>query len=230
MYIGEQLESILGEMHPSDELIVVDDHSEDDTVRVAERVLNECGFNRLSLVRLDRNGGHRAAFARGLSLAVNPLVALSDQDDLWAQDRLSLLALDLKESSADLSFGSLRTFGLGPPRSMLNLSRSLNGRRGLAELLLNERRVGYKYGSACAFRRDAIDLSIPVTTETHENWLIAQALSRNGVHLMPEVVTLRRLHANNLTARRRLITRIAARCRTGMAMARIMHRIRSESD
>lgn len=223
-YIGEQLQSIAAEMHVDDELIVVDDHSEDETLLVAERSLEGCGLSRVSVVRLDSNVGHRRAFAHAISLAKNPIVTLSDQDDLWAPKRLDVLARTLEGSSADLVFGSLDVFGSTSQPAMMNVERFQRGYGGLAEFMfLRRRNRVYAYGSACAFRRTAIDLSLPIATEAHEYWLVAQALARGGVHYTAEVVTRRRLHDKNLTRRRPLLARMAGGLRTYRQMTAVMH-------
>lgn len=226
-YLTAQLRSIIDQMNESDELILVDDHSTDDTVAIAEAVLESCRANKVTLVRLDRNRGHRGAFAHAVALANCALVTLADQDDLWAHNRLSILADDMSSTSTDMTFGSLTTFGLSSRTNMLNRDRVLRGRRGLMEFAFRWPGKQYAYGSACAFKRDVVDSSIPITTEAHEYWLIAQGLAGRGVHFTERVVTFRRIHGKNLTSRRRLNQRLLARWRTALAMAAIMHRAKA---
>lgn len=221
-FVSDQLRSIFQEMGPRDELIVIDDYSLDSTVTLVQQAFEAADLTHLTLVPLPYNYGHPAAFAKGISLATNPLIALADQDDLWPRGRLESLHRSLDASMADLVFASLATFGDAPRCRMLNPHTRLRGWQGLFRLILSKApRYAplYALGSACAFRKSACDPSIPIKTETHEDWLISQALVRGGVQFSPDIVTCRRIHPKNMTARRALNTRLAALIRTSANMA-----------
>ena len=81
--LADTLESIRRQTTPPAEVIVVDDGSSDDSVKVAEQ--HPLGPR---VVRLD--GNHGVAFARnvGLREATSELIAFVDQDDLWMPERL----------------------------------------------------------------------------------------------------------------------------------------------
>lgn len=233
VFVGEQLASILAELRDGDELIVVDDCSSDGTPEVIADVLNSSQKGDYTFVRLDRNHGHRHAFLEAMTLATNPLVALSDQDDLWHQGRLETMADLLDSHSVALTFGSLQTFGSSKSLHLRNPSLTLQGRRGLWRFLMHKVQILptlYAFGSACAFRRPRVDLSQPMTTETHEQWLICIGLLSGGVHFSPELVTYRRLHFNNQTHRRPLMQRMVALRREGREMGRTVRRVRKSAN
>jgi glycosyltransferase involved in cell wall biosynthesis len=83
-YIQQQLKSILPQLSPSDEVIVVDDCSTDVTI---ERV-QELNDNRIELHRNTTNCGAVLTFERAISLASGDVVFLSDQDDIWYPDKV----------------------------------------------------------------------------------------------------------------------------------------------
>lgn len=231
-FIEAQIGSIHKELEGADELIVVDDHSQDNTPQIVTDILNSVNGPLGDFVSLDQNIGHRAAFAKAISLASNPVVALSDQDDLWPRGRLAALSRCLDRSGADLAFGSLLTFGSGSPRCLKNAPVDLRGWTGLCRYLASALGVfepRYSFGSACAFRRSAIDTSIPITMETHEQWLVVQALTGRGIAYTPDVVTFRRLHPQNMTIRRGMHERGPALLRTSIRMLGGMHRSRRRS-
>ena len=82
-YIGDCLESVLGQTHPPLEVIVVDDSAGDETARIA-RELGEP-------IRLIRGESRGPAAARnlGLSQARGDLIGFNDADDIWLPDKLA---------------------------------------------------------------------------------------------------------------------------------------------
>lgn len=86
-FLQEQLDSFLAQSRLPDELIVTDDGSTDDTVKILRRFAKAAPFK----VRVERNpkqlGAHRN-FERALSLCTGDIVLLSDQDDIWYAEKI----------------------------------------------------------------------------------------------------------------------------------------------
>lgn len=80
-YLEETVESVRRQSVAVDEIVVVDDGSSDDTVRVAESL-------DVRLVRHDRNRGVSAARNSGVRAAENEWIALLDADDIWKQHKM----------------------------------------------------------------------------------------------------------------------------------------------
>ena len=78
-YIDEQLLSILKQLGPDDEVIIVDDYSKDNTVDKIRK------FNdpRVNIYENEVNRSHVYSFGRAISLATSDIIFMSDQDDLW---------------------------------------------------------------------------------------------------------------------------------------------------
>jgi glycosyltransferase involved in cell wall biosynthesis len=93
--IGEAIDSILAQDIPVTEIIVIDDGSNDDTARLAER--------RSELVRVIRvpNGGPSRARNRGIEEATGELIAFLDDDDAWLPGKLAA-QLNVLERDQDL--------------------------------------------------------------------------------------------------------------------------------
>jgi glycosyltransferase involved in cell wall biosynthesis len=81
-FIGEALESILGQTRAPDEVIVVDDGSTDGTARELERFAD-----RVRVIRQD-NKGCPAAFNTAFRHARGDFVALCGADDIWEPRKL----------------------------------------------------------------------------------------------------------------------------------------------
>ena len=89
-FIAETLRSVLGQSYPADEVIVVDDGSDDGTCDVIRK-----GFPSEPRVRVltstVASGGPSAPRNRGVRVAEGDLIVLLDADDLLARDALHWL-------------------------------------------------------------------------------------------------------------------------------------------
>lgn len=83
--VSRAINSVLVQLAPDDELIVVDDGSTDNTTEVVNR------FGKKFKYLKTANGGAGAARNRGVREATRPLVAFLDSDDEWMPDHLVLL-------------------------------------------------------------------------------------------------------------------------------------------
>lgn len=99
-YIESAVASAMAQSLADIEIIVVDDHSTDDT---RERVAAVAAADRrVSLLALPCNGGPSAARNAGLSAARGKWVALLDADDSYEPDRLATLIALAEVHGADL--------------------------------------------------------------------------------------------------------------------------------
>jgi succinoglycan biosynthesis protein ExoU len=87
--VGRAIRSALSQVDVN-RVIVIDDHSTDNTFSVVCSLINEVG-NRIVLHRLDRNGGPSAARNSGLRLSNAPWVAVLDGDDYFLPERIRTL-------------------------------------------------------------------------------------------------------------------------------------------
>ena len=102
------------------EIIVSDDASTDDSVRVVVGLAAE--DHRIRIVRSDRNGGPAAARNRALAVARGEWIAIMDSDDLMHPERLAQLVDAARRDRADMVADNLVEFhsdGSRPPRLLL---------------------------------------------------------------------------------------------------------------
>lgn len=196
-FIGEQIESILADLGPQDELVVVDDKSTDGTADVV------AGFSdpRIRLVRSGVNERYVRTFGKAAALARGEYIFLADQDDLWVPGRTSRM-IDALGKTAMVA-GNVALFG-GPEESAPWSLRARDSGRRLANIA--GVMVGYRpyYGCAMGFRRDFADVVLPMPKflyESHDLWMaLAGNLAGEMTHL-EEPVLYRRLHEDNETPR-----------------------------
>src|SRR5947209_6913161 len=88
-FVADSLASVFTQTMPADEIIVVDDHSTDETAAVVEAIAREAPVALRLLVLPTNNGGPSRPFNVGIEAAKNEVIALLEQDDLMRPGRLA---------------------------------------------------------------------------------------------------------------------------------------------
>lgn len=91
-YIVKQLESLLWQTVPADEIVILDDCSKDRTAELVRAFIAE---NKLKHWRFEVNAenlGFIRNFHKAISMTTGDIVFLCDQDDVWQSDKLERVA------------------------------------------------------------------------------------------------------------------------------------------
>jgi len=104
-YLAQALLSVFSQTRPADEVIVVDDHSTDGSVAIAEE-------HGAVVLRTATNSGHATARNLGIARARGPLIAWLDADDYWEPNHLEVVCglLD-RFPEAAVAFSRVRLVG-----------------------------------------------------------------------------------------------------------------------
>ncbi|WP_035673924.1 glycosyltransferase family 2 protein [Flavobacterium sp. 83] len=107
-FIKEQLQSILKQLSDTDEIIISDDGSSDDTINI----ISSFSDPRIKLIPTDSSKLKHSKqsksyqvtqnFENALSYATGDYIFLSDQDDVWEDDKVAGCVLLLKEEQLNL--------------------------------------------------------------------------------------------------------------------------------
>ncbi|MGO4803644.1 glycosyltransferase [Arthrobacter sp. 2MCAF15] len=194
-FVGEQIASILAELGPDDELVVVDDASPDDTADVVGRV----GDPRIRLVRSPVNRGYVRSFEEAVRISRGAYVFLSDQDDIWIPGRVELMLAAMSDSLVVAS--NFDMLG-GGSRPWIPRLKSADSRRHAANLFAIL--IGYRayYGCGMAFRREAAGYFTPIPAyvrESHDLWLAICGNEAGSIAHLDESTIYRRIHETNQT-------------------------------
>jgi len=209
-YVAEQIASILDQLSPDDELIVVDDASKDATTDVV-RSIND---PRIILLPSRENRGYVASFEKAIAASRGAYIMLSDQDDVWIPGRLDKLLKSLQTKAFAAS--NFTVFG-GPANKLQKVQlKEADSRRWLSNLVTTWIGIRPYYGCTMAFRADAKRLILPFPsflTETHDQWIaIVANLNREMAHVESATVA-RRLHDQNTTPKSRRPVSVIIRAR-----------------
>ncbi len=145
-YLAACLKSIKGQSYRDFEVIIVDNNSSDNSVRLIKKEIK--GHKRFSLLS-EKKAGQGNARNAGLRKAKGELICFVDSDDFIAKDYLKWLYQSMIESDSSLSTGVIGIFkGDGDSRKMeYEFSRSLKSDSTLTSVknLLK----GYDTGTCC---------------------------------------------------------------------------------
>lgn len=105
-FIGQSIESALGQTYPFWELIIVDDASIDQTPHIIDRYARK--DRRIRIISHENNWGiYRLAdtYNQALAEAQGELMAILEGDDFWPRDKLARQVLCFEDEEVVLSWG-----------------------------------------------------------------------------------------------------------------------------
>ncbi len=103
-FIAAAIQSVLNQTVMDLELIVIDDGSQDDTLRIVRETA--MADLRVRCCPNDRNMGTACSRNRGLELSRGQYVAFLDSDDIWRPQKLEMQIRQMEASGADLVYSS----------------------------------------------------------------------------------------------------------------------------
>jgi glycosyltransferase involved in cell wall biosynthesis len=193
-YLELQLRSILDQIGPQDELIVVDDASRDDTIRL----INEQRDSRVRVSANPQNLGVVRTFEKALSMSRGEIVFLADQDDIWYPHKVSsILDCFNAHPEATLVLSDARIVdGEGHPIQE-SWASNRNFTPGVAANLWRNRYVG----CAMAFRSEMLQACLPFPDDIpmHDMWIGCINQLGGSVILIDEPLMDYRKHGANVT-------------------------------
>jgi glycosyltransferase involved in cell wall biosynthesis len=216
-YITAQLQSILLQLSDNDEIVVVDDCSTDST-RDRVRAFQD---DNIRLIEHDRNQGILRTFEDAILGASNGIIFLSDQDDLWAPEKVATVLQAFRDSphATLIATGSLLIRADGSLLSGPVDARCGKFRPGLWANLLHNR-----YGGNClAFRASILSDILPLPHNwdvLHDIWIgVRHSLSHGHTLYINRPLTLGRRHENTATGRKPLSMLSKIRIRITLLLA-----------
>lgn len=186
-YIGEAIDSLLGQSRPADEIVVVDDGSNDRTGEIL------AGYGPILRVLRRENSGAYAAINHGIAASTGTMLAFLDHDDLYTPSSLACRR-DHLEAHPELDgvFGLIEQFvspELGP--EVARRYRLALGPRPV-ELL-----------QTLVVRRQAFDrvglFDMSRRTKSNIDWISRSRQRGLRLATLPQLVARRRVHTNNLS-------------------------------
>lgn len=205
-FIAEQLQSLAAQDAPPLELIVSDDGSTDETMRIVEQFRSSAPFP-VILRRNDQRLGYGENFLSAARLASGEYLAFCDQDDVWHPEKLRLAVNELDRTQADLFVHTATVIDRCGRRTRRLFTQRIAQRAVVEPLRLGPWAVFY--GCSMVFSRTLLEVVDPSrrgghTFEyegllSHDLWIYFLATSLGRVLLEPRPLIDYRQHQANTT-------------------------------
>ncbi len=197
-YVAAQLRSILTQLAESDEVIVVDDHSSDGTCAI----IRALGDARVRLIEHTTNQGPAKSFQDALWKASGAVIFLSDQDDIWAPEKVRKV-LEVFDRSPGVEM--VVTDAMLIDEDGNRVGDSYYGLRGRFNSGVFSNVIRCKFlGCTMAFRSELVARALPIPEGIgmlHDFWLGAvNSMTGGGTLYLDEPLVRYRRHAGAVTA------------------------------
>ena len=192
-FLRVQLDSILAQLGPDDELLVQDDGSSDETLNIIDSYHDD----RIEVVRNETNLGVIGTFERCLARARHEIVFLSDQDDEWLPGKVDAVVA----AFADPHVTGVVTNALIVDRDGATTSDSYFAHARSGPGVVHNFVKNSYLGCCLAVRRDVIPVATPVprSVRTHDGWIGITADLMGTVVFLPTPYLRYRRHGGNIS-------------------------------
>ncbi len=195
-FLREQLDSIYAQSWPTLEVVACDDASTDGTAEILAEYARSHG---LRYTINERNLGYVKNFERVLGMAGGEYIALADQDDVWASEKLARLRALIEQSGCVLAYGDAALIDAD--------GATLNGTLRDALSLEYQRGSGHEAfylqncvtGCTTLFHRRLLDHALPIPSGAmvHDWWLAYVAVRVERIDYVDETLVSYRQHQHN---------------------------------
>ncbi len=203
-YIVEQLESILNQSVPVDEIVICDDNSTDGT----HDIINNYCKKHPNIIKFHINAVNLRSvknFEKAISLCSNEIIFLSDQDDIWHLEKVKHFVKYFEDHP---KIDVIASNGF-----CIDENSKVHEKYTVWDVpqFLNDKGVVFDYhkiicyvsniatGASMAFRKSICDeiLPFPIMKDFHhDEWIAILSSKRNAFVLLPEKYFYYRIHVN----------------------------------
>lgn len=209
-FIRRQLQTIVTQSRPPDELVISDDGSTDATLAVVRDVV----VPRDTAVRVIEGAhqGLRSNVERALTACSGDVIVLADQDDLWRPGKLDAVDRAFEDASVNLWFSDADVmdeaespFGFRLWEAVSLTAEDLDPREGRAlRRLLHGSTVT---GATMAFRSSLLAVALPLPAQLegddhlylHDGWIAVLAAALGSIVTDPTPYVVYRQHYAQVT-------------------------------
>lgn len=189
-FIREQIQSILIDLESNDELIISDDGSTDDTLKIISE-FDDC---RIKIVDGPRNG-FVDNFINAFKYSKNEIIFFSDQDDIWLKGKRDAVV----NAFAD-GINLIKHDATIVDENLNIIEESYNLIRGANTSYVKNFFKNTFTGCCMAVRREWLEKIIPIPSNIYHDWWIGLLSCKyKCVKILDDKLILYRRHGKNLS-------------------------------
>ncbi len=188
-YIQDQVDSLLTQTYSRLEIIICDDGSSDATVQILRT--NALIDNRIKVYVNETNLGFNKNFEKAISLCTGDFIAISDQDDIWVDNKIERM-LQLWKHDTVLMHHSAKTFSSLPlPKIEISKEKDMSVCTDMRYIIAGN----FIQGCTTFFKRELLDTAIPFPDGViYDWWLGVCAFNTGKVQYVHENLIYHRRH------------------------------------
>ena len=192
-YIKEQIDSILKNMNDCDELIISDDGSTDNTIKL----INEYQDKRIKLINGPRKGV-KQNFANAIENATGKYIFLSDQDDIWMENKMRLVLEEFEKNNVTVVIHDAEVIDENFKVTIPSFFEHRKSGKGVLKNIYINTYIGCCMAFDANLKGDV--LPIPNDIEMHDQWIgiLGEIKGKGSIFLKEKLIKYRR-HSNNVS-------------------------------
>jgi len=198
-FLRQQVDSVLNELLPGDELIIIDDASTDASFTLLEGISSPA----LQIYTNPSNLGVIGSFERGLQIAAHEFIFLCDQDDVWLPGkRAAFVAAFEQDPTVSVVISDAQVIDAQGQLSAQSFMATRGGFNGSVYATVWRNRY---LGCAMALHRSLLELALPIPPQVpmHDMWFGAIGSVTGKVVYIPKPFLQYRRHTGNVSPSRR---------------------------
>jgi glycosyltransferase involved in cell wall biosynthesis len=192
-YISKQIESILSQLNLDDEIVISDDGSTDRTIQE----IKDINDSRIKIYFNNTTKGYTNNFQNAIVHSIGDYIFLSDQDDIWNNNKVNVMLNYLSE------FDFVTSDAQFVDEDLKSLNQTFFSVRGGRKGFLNNIYISQYLGACMAFKRTILKKLLPFPSATelcpHDLWISLIAEFYFKVKIINEPLILYRRHNNNVS-------------------------------
>jgi glycosyltransferase involved in cell wall biosynthesis len=193
-FLQAQLDTLVNQDYPNKEIIAVDDASTDGTLAILKEYAVNYPF--IHIYQNELNLGFRKSFEKAIRLGKGELIALSDQDDLWMLEKLSIMQAHIDENQLlyhDSAF--IKENGDFLNKNMSDVVNMYAGDSFKPFLFFNS-----VSGHACVFKNTLVEHVLPLPVSIyHDHWIAFVAANMGTIGYVAKPLVQYRQHEHTGT-------------------------------
>lgn len=198
-YLNEQIDSIIPQLLPEDEIIISYDNSTDNTLNIIKEYASI--DQRIKYYKNQIKPGVVKNFENAVNYCSGEIIFYSDQDDIWMPDKIKKVLSKFEDPKVTVV---IHDTSLTDKELKITHPSTFKLRNGNTSIIKNFIRLSY-IGCSMAFRSTMLPVILPLPTKirSHDWWTGTICSCFGKMEMINDSLILHRMHEDNETPKKR---------------------------